>query len=485
MQKDISLKFEDKIYSCKIESTDGQTLSAELSEEMLLKFKGCINLKDIYNQIRAFDDYTMEEIFTVMKDMSEDKFNITKESDKLKLDIKFTVMKKDKHLIMELNPVSESNDSIIQRLVKMNKNIEERIKALEKEINEIKNQKTNKAVANKNEKAKNDSEVKQTEKIENKTNLTPPKKFVKLSNESYKDEDINLNIKGCSLLILKDGRISIGTEKDGIYIYDPDNFKECMHLKDYGSLQAQSKDEMLVTVYDEKIAIIKLKQDNYEIKMRIDCYDPILYVEALDSNYVAAGIKYRERMYIYKLDENYTYYEKNSISLGSYASCKYILNVNNEEMLYIVNPDSYSAIKKAVFYNYISGYNKSINIYVDLDTNPISKISKNLIAAASETKITLIDIKQHKVAKIIDTNKHVFCLYPINEKYLIVGNIDEETGKNFLQQYEINDMYSHLNLEGEKNDMKIDSFILRIGYLNNGSIVLLTYSGGIKLLSAV
>ena len=49
----------------------------------------------------------MEEIFAVMKDLLDEKFNLTKESDKLKLDIKFPVMKKEKHLIILLNPVSQ------------------------------------------------------------------------------------------------------------------------------------------------------------------------------------------------------------------------------------------------------------------------------------------------------------------------------------------------------------------------------------------
>ena len=83
-----------------------------------MKFKGSLNLKNIYDRIHAFDDYTMEENFAVMKDIPEEKFNLTKESDKLKLEIKFTVMKKEKHLIIELNPVSQSTDSIIQCLMK-------------------------------------------------------------------------------------------------------------------------------------------------------------------------------------------------------------------------------------------------------------------------------------------------------------------------------------------------------------------------------
>lgn len=165
-----------------------------------MKFKGSLNLKNIYDRIDAFDDYTMKENFAVMKDIPEEKFNLTKESDKLKLEIKFTVMKKEKHLIIELNPVSQSTDSIIQCLMKKNKNNEERLIALEKKRNELKNKITNKAIIDKNEKAKNDSKIKSTENIDNKIKLDQQKKFVNLSKDSYEDKDINLNIKGCTSL---------------------------------------------------------------------------------------------------------------------------------------------------------------------------------------------------------------------------------------------------------------------------------------------
>ena len=151
---------------------------------------------------------------------------------------------------------------------------------------------------------------------------------------------------------------------------------------------------MLLTIWDKGFAVIKLTKDNYEIKMIIDCDARILYIEALDSNHVAAIFKYRENIYIYQLDDDFKNYSKKSIYLNSQASCKFILKVGNEEMLHIISPDTYSAVKQSVFYNYINDYTvKSLNIYVDLETKPISKITKNLIAAASETRITLIDIK--------------------------------------------------------------------------------------------
>ena len=136
--ENISIKHEDIIYSSKFQSKDNQTLIVELREEMLLKFNGSINLTDIYKQIRAFQDYTIDEVFSIMKDLPQEKFNLKKDSDKYELDIAFPVMKKEKHLIINLNPVTESKENLIQSLTKIIKDQENKINDLEKEINELK-----------------------------------------------------------------------------------------------------------------------------------------------------------------------------------------------------------------------------------------------------------------------------------------------------------------------------------------------------------
>ena len=138
MKKEIPIKFEDKNYLCKVESTDSNLIHIELSEDLFPKYQGTLAVKVIYEQIRAFRGYTMEEIFSVMKDICQEKFNLIKKSDKLELDITFTVMKKEKHLLINLNEVFESNSDIIKRLMEISKNQEDRIKALEKGINELK-----------------------------------------------------------------------------------------------------------------------------------------------------------------------------------------------------------------------------------------------------------------------------------------------------------------------------------------------------------
>ena len=153
-------------------------------------------------------------------------------------------------------------------------------------------------------------------------------------------------------------------------------------------------------------------------------------------------------------------------------------------MLYIISTDSHYPIKKSVFYDYKNNKEiKSISIYVDVENKAITKINDNLIAASESTKITLIDIKQHKVAKLFDINKNIFCLYPIEEKYLIISVIDDESEKNFLQKYEINNEGTDLKLIKEKKDMKVDSFVKTIGRLNDGNFILLSYLGSVQLIS--
>ena len=122
-------------------------------------------------------------------------------------------------------------------------------------------------------------------------------------------------------------------------------------------------------------------------------------------------------------------------------------------MAYIDASDS--AIKKLGFYNYKEKKEiKSINIYVDVENKAISKINDNLIAAFNNTKITLIDIKQHKVVKLFDIYKNINCLYPIDNKYLIISVLDDESEKNFLQKYEVNEKGDSLMLIKEKKDIK-------------------------------
>ena len=138
MEKKVNINFEEKNYECKIGSTDDQTMNITISNEGLTKFNGNISLKNIYEKIPALEDYTMKEIFAVFEDLKDEKFQIKKEEDKFKFSILIKILNKEKTLNVDISEVTQSEDDLIQYLMKTIKSQEERITKLENELKALK-----------------------------------------------------------------------------------------------------------------------------------------------------------------------------------------------------------------------------------------------------------------------------------------------------------------------------------------------------------
>ena len=128
-----------KLY-IKIESANDQLINIEINEDGLNKFKGSINLKDIYSQISVFDEYKMEEYFNLINYLKEDNFIISKESNQYKLEILCQVLKKIKKLSINLSPANESICVLLKHLLQIQKKQEDRIKQLKSLLNELQNE---------------------------------------------------------------------------------------------------------------------------------------------------------------------------------------------------------------------------------------------------------------------------------------------------------------------------------------------------------
>ena len=488
MKKEIPIKFEDKNYLCKLESTDSNLINIELSQDLILKYNGTISIKDICDQIRAFSGYSMEEIFSAMKDISQEKFNLIKKSDKLELDIAFKVMKKEKHLFIKLNEVHETKADIIKHLMEIIKNQKERINALKIGINELKIKKEKKEKENKTE-----------NKIEDIQKDDPD--AIDISKYIYEKEIEGVNSGANSLLILQDGRISLGTAKTwdherfnipckretGIYIYNPITSKT-LTIPYYGPKQIQLKNGLLLITDKSECQIKKLIGDNdykYKKEIKFNNFE-ILYVEELSNNMLAFSLgedgKYRIAIYEFNIDERE--YERKFEIYTDYMSCGFILNLKDNEMLYICSSD-FNDKKTAVFYDYENEKKiKTFDLNIDFDYTFISRLSNKIIAISENQKITLIDIDTHEIIKSIDTKKNIHCLFNLKDKYLIVANYDTKKNVNQLQQYEIEEEGSNLKLITEKNDIEIgNDYIKAIGCLKDEKLVLLSFSGYVKILS--
>ena len=479
MKKEIPLKFEEKDYLCKLESTDSNLINVILSRDSLPEYKGNIDLKNIYEQIRAFNGYTMEEIFSAINDIPQEKFNLTKKSDKLEFDIPFIVIKKEKHLLISLNEVTETNADIIERLMEINKNQKERIKNLEEAINDLKIGK-----------------VKKKEKKEKEIQKKDPN-AIDISEYIREIEIEGVNSGSNSLLILQDGRISLGTSKTyehekhnipckretGIYIYNPVTYKT-LKIPFFGPKQIQLKNGLLLITDNDECKIEKLKGDNdYSYKKELKFKNSkILYAEELSNNRLAFSLNIAKIVIYQYNDEECEYERQYEIDL-KYMSCEFILNLKDNEMLYVIWPP-FNDKKTFVFYDYNKGKEiKTLNLNIDFDNTFISRLSNKIIAVAENQKITLIDIDTHEIIKSIDTKKNIHCLFNLKDKYLIVANHDTKTNLNQLQQYEIEEEGNDLKLISEKNDIEIGDYIKAIGFLKDEKLVLLSFSGNVKILS--
>ena len=138
MEKKFTTKFEEKNYECKIEAKDDKNISVSFKNEGLVKFNGNITLKDIYEKLPVFEDYTMKELFEILIELKDDKFQIIKENDKYKLNILIKVLNKEKTLSIDITEVTQSEDDLIKFLINEVKSQEERISNLENELKKLK-----------------------------------------------------------------------------------------------------------------------------------------------------------------------------------------------------------------------------------------------------------------------------------------------------------------------------------------------------------
>ena len=141
MKKKCIIIFKGKNYDCKIESNDEQNINIILENEWMLKYNGNISLKDIYKKCHFLIDYSMKDIFAILEDLKDDKFQIIKEVNKYKLNILIKVLKKEKPLIIDIAEVTQPKNDIIQLLIKKVQSNKKRIKYIEKEIKNLNDKK--------------------------------------------------------------------------------------------------------------------------------------------------------------------------------------------------------------------------------------------------------------------------------------------------------------------------------------------------------
>ena len=172
----------------------------------IIKYEGNITLNEIKNQIAAFNDYNIYEIFEEINILNNKSFILIKEKDnKYKLKLKFIILRRKKYLYINLyENGKEDYIKYISELKEIIRKKDEQIKLLEDKLKKYKND----------------------EEIENNFNFD-----IKLK------EPINIIINHIEyvycLTILKDGRLVSGSYDNSIIIYNKETYKPDLIIKEH------------------------------------------------------------------------------------------------------------------------------------------------------------------------------------------------------------------------------------------------------------
>ena len=410
------IKNEDKIVSCELKIEKKDIINLAISEVGVLKFKGEIKLDDIYSQIPVLKSYNFEEILDIILDLNSDKFNVNKVEDKYKLDIAIKIVKKEKHLLIDLEEAKETLEETIKRLKASIAKEDEKIKSLEIEKDNLQRYLQDRLWKN------NTNEIKEED---NNFNLD-------ISKYTFEKEFDCGNEKESSILILKNGRISLGTSKSslhfntrdtGLSIYEPNSLKFCYFCQEYGQHQIQLANGNLVAGGRYKYAILKLKKDTYEtIQIYKTHPDDIVGITNLSNGYYA--IYFKDKINIYNES---TYELFDSIELKDINICK-IIPIKGYEVAILHN---INGICSLIFFDWLSKmiFTKIATSFDSNYKNVARKISNNLFAIGSKNVVHLFDINKHveiKSVKIFEykMGHNIYCIYPIKNKFLLIYHQD-------------------------------------------------------------
>ena len=477
------IKFEDKIYSCQIKVADKETMDLEILEKDTLSFKGKIKLENLYEQIPALDGYSIEEMLSNFSQLNPEKFNIIKDKESFNLDIAIPILKKEKHFVtaiekiekIEKIEIKESEEDIIKKLKKKLEENDNRIKSLEKGMKKLKK------ICEKEKREK--EEIEEQKKID-----------IDISKYTFEKQVDCTNFKDNSLLILKNGRISIGsglqnyhlngmyphTRGTEIFIHEPNSFKLCYIIKDYGPYQIQLEDENLLVANEEEYAIIKLKKSSfYKIHSGKFFKEKIINVANIIGGF-AIILENKINFYI-KNEESkkYNKYELIDSLDTKNQNVKNIVQLKNNLIALYKNED-----KNLLFYDYIKKEKKLIGY--NLVISDMKKISNNLLALINLGNIILVNIDSMYIANSIDITKDknsshtIKCIYPLNDN-LLVYHYDRDNQMHIIAKYKIKE--NNLIFDSENSNFKMESSIKDIGRTKKGNLVALAYDGLITLYS--
>ena len=436
-------------YKCQIQTIQ-DFLQVSLFIGDNLKQEGNIHITKIQNQILTYG-YNINEIFEEINALNQESFSIIKEANKDKIKIEFIILRKKKYLYIDLikeENININNNDLIKTITELKeiiKSKDEKIKSLEEKLNQYN--------ISTNDNNYNNFDIK----------LKEPLHQVK-----YHTNCIN-----CAT-VLNDGRFATGSDDNSIIIYNNKTFKPDLTIKEHSSyvysLIQLSSGILCSGSSDKTIKLYNINGNTYNVLQTLSYHTDTVtkIIELRNKKLVSCS---GDNTIIFYFKDNNQYTKDFNIKTNGYNGP--IIQTKNNEICYY--EDTNSAL---CFFDLQERKNitKINNISVtDYICDILLMMSNDLLLAAGENKLTIININSHSIIRNIDVSGSSW----ICSACLLTNDIIL-TADYYHRIIQWRIQHDNLELISKKENAH-DSCINVLKKIGNGLIMSGDYNGEVKI----
>jgi len=276
------------------------------------------------------------------------------------------------------------------------------------------------------------------------------------------------------LAIMNDGRLVSGSLDRSIIIYNKKTYQPDLIIKEHSSwicYIVQLSSGVLASCSDDKtIKLFKIKGNEYEVLQTLNYHkDRVCRIIELNNDILVSSSL--DSSIIFYIKDNNEY--KTNYQFSTQCPCHNIIQTKDNELCY-------SEVKneKICFYNTLERKIKTSIININLIDSIRSKlflINKELLIAPGKNKLTIVNINQYEIVRIIETpdSGRIYGICMINNVLLLTGD-----GNKTIRQWKIEGNNLILKSKKEKAHSGVINDLLNIG---NGFIASCSDDFSIKI----
>ena len=426
----------------------------------ILKHEGSISLYKIRNQICAFTNYNINDIFEEIILLHSDNFSLIKEANKYQLKIEFTVFRRKEYLLIDLDEYQKNilnKEDLINTITELKEIIrtkDEKIKSLEEELAKYKS-------------------IEDIKAISSTDNCSSYDNFNIMLTEPIHKLKYNTGWISCST-ILKDGRFVIGSGDKSIIIFNNKTFKPDLTIKEHNGtiycLTQLSTGILASCSADKTIKLYNINGNEYKVMQTLTTHTNSVYkvIELKNKKLVSCSA---DSSIIFYFKDNNEYIKDFHITTN--GQCSPVIQTKDNEICYSEANDKaicfFDLLERKIITT-IKNINKRIGSY-----DWYLMMTKDLLLITGENKLSIINVNSRSLVRTIDVPNSSW----INMAYLL--------NKNMLVTADNNKILIQWKIEGDnlifisKKEKAHDQSIGIVFTIGNGLIVSGDDEGIIKI----